>query len=128
MNPPIPDNARRLVSAWIPTVPHLEALVLAHANPAKDWEVAEIGQLLYVPGDTARSVLLDLVRARLMVVSRAEPLMARYAPADESLQQATNELVEVYTRRVVEVTRLIHAHEGDGAQRLADAFRVRRKK
>ena len=128
MNSPIPDNARRLVSASIPTVPHLEALVLAHGDPSKTWSVAEIAQLLYVPADTARSVLLDLVHARLMVVGHQKPLSARYAPADESLLQAANVLVDVYARHVVEVTRLIHAHDGNNAQRLADAFRLRRTK
>lgn len=108
-------------------MPHLEALVLASAKPEHSWDASELAHMLYIPLETARGVLLDLVGARLMVLTDAELLMARYSPTDSALGVAVGQLVEVYTRRVVEVTRLIHAHGGDDAQRLADAFRVRRK-
>lgn len=108
-------------------MPHLETLVLARAKPEHSWDASELAHMLYIPMETAKGVLLDLVSARLLVLTDAELVMARYSPTDSALEVAVDQLVEFYTRRVVEVTRLIHAHGGDDAQRLADAFRVRRK-
>lgn len=127
MKPPIPDAARRLIAAHIPTVPHLEALVLARGDPARAWTARELGDQLYVPAETASNVLVDLVAAGFLRMLPTQPPAAHYAPDAERVHAAVAELVELYARRVVDVTRLIHAHDGDNAQRLADAFRLGRK-
>ena len=127
MKPPIPDATRRLIGAHVPTVPHLEALVLAHGQPAQAWSAAGIADHLYIPRDTAAGVLADLVASGLLAWQDATAGAAHYAPRNAAADEAVRQLVELYARRVVDVTRLIHAHDGDDAQRLADAFRIGRK-
>ena len=124
----LPEAARRLISAHIPTVPHLETLVLAHASLAHAWRPEELSQRLYIPVPTAEAILFDLVQSELLERIDADVPGARFAPASPAVASAVDILVEVYARRVVEVTRLIHAHEGKAAQRLADAFRIGRRK
>jgi len=101
--------------------------VLAHANPSRTWSAVEIADQLYIPTETANGILIDLVASEILAPAPTEPLTARYAPRSETVDRAVGELVEVYARRVVDVTRLIHAHGGDNAQRLADAFRLGRR-
>ena len=124
----LPEAARRLIFAHIPTIPHLETLVLAHSCPSHAWRPAELAQRLYIPTRTAQSILLDLVQSSLLELVDAQRPSARLATTDQAMVSAVRELVEVYSRHVVEVTRLVHAYEGSAVQRLADAFRVGRRK
>ena len=123
---PIPDNVRRLVAACLPTVPHLEALVLAHAMPEHAWSAREVSERLYVPHETARTILAELVACRLLEAAGPEGELAKFSPGDA--HAAVEALVGLYARRVVEITRLIHSRDAGAAQRLADAFRLPRRR
>jgi hypothetical protein len=123
-HPLIPDAVRRLIAARIPSVPHLEALVLAHGAPGKAWTPMELADLLYVSRKAAASLIDDLVEARMLHSSGAG---ATYAPSDE-LRLTVDQLVELYAQHVVQISHLIHARDSGAAQRLADAFRLPRRR
>ena len=128
MQPPIPEEARRLISAHIPTVPHLEALVLARSDPARAWSASELADRLYIRSETAASILADLMQSGLLASASIDPMTARYATANATVDAAVSQLAEFYAHQVVEVTRLIHAHDVSAVQRLADAFRLGRRR
>ncbi len=56
----IPAEVRRFLSAYIDSVAHLEALLLLHTSPEREWTVDETAQRLYVPPAQAGAVLAAL--------------------------------------------------------------------
>jgi len=115
-------DLRRFVVATIPSVSHLEALLLLRATPAA-WPIAQLGARLYV-SDAQATHLVDDLQARGLVVHLGDN--AQYMPKSEGLAQIVDELSNVYARRLVEITQLIHTSNEEKARRFADAFRYRK--
>ena len=115
-------DLRRFVVATIPSVSHLEALLLLRATPAA-WPISQLGARLYVSNAQATHLVDDL-QARGLVVHEGDN--AQYLPKTEGLAQIVDELSQVYARRLVEITQLIHTSNEEKARRFADAFRYRK--
>lgn len=117
----VPPEIRRFLLACIPSVPHLEALLLAHAQP-RAWSVGEISARLYVDEETAAQLVRDLQEAGLLASSDGG---VRFV-ADEARTQLIDALAAFYSRNVVAVSHLIHSAMERKAHRFADAFRLRK--
>jgi hypothetical protein len=113
---------RRFILAAMPSVPHLEALLLLREREA-GWRVGELGARLYVGEAAALALIDDLAQAGLAV---QEDGTARYAPARPDLRDTVDLLAQVYARHVVAVSELIHSTTGRKAHSFADAFRLRK--
>ena len=59
-DPELPADVLRFIVERIDSVPHLEALLLLWGSGERRWNEAEVASRVYVPGDTARSVLQAL--------------------------------------------------------------------
>ncbi|HET6434556.1 MAG TPA: hypothetical protein VFG18_02475 [Xanthomonadaceae bacterium] len=121
--PHIPDEVRRFLLGAIPSVPHLEALLLLHADPARGWDAVALAGRLYLDPPRAAALLADLVRAELAV---ADDGGYRFETADPALAAVVGELARVYARHVVAVAELIHSTPDRRARRFADAFLLRK--
>ncbi len=121
--PNIPGDVRRFLLAAIPTVPHLEALLLLRARQ-DDWTHAQLANRLYVDAPTATGLLDDLVAAGL--ASRTTET-CRYAPSDPNIADTVDALAALYTRQTIVIAELIHSSSDRKAQRFADAFRLRKE-
>jgi hypothetical protein len=119
----IPGDVRRFLLATIPTVPHLEALLLLRGH-AEGWTLPQLASRLYVDATTANMLVSDLVTAGL---AGASGDIYRYAPADESVAATVDALAALYARYMVAVAELIHSSSDRKAQRFADAFRLRKE-
>jgi hypothetical protein len=119
----IPDEVRRFLLGAIPSVPHLEALLLLHADPARGWDAVALAGRLYLDPPRAAALLADLVRAELAV---ADDGGYRFETADPALAAVVGELARVYARHVVAVAELIHSTPDRRARRFADAFLLRK--
>jgi hypothetical protein len=119
----IPGDVRRFLLAAIPTVPHLEALLLLRARQ-DDWPNAQLASRLYVDAPTAANLLDDLVAAGL--ASRTAET-CRYAPSDADVANTVDALASLYKRQMVVIAELIHSSSDRKAQRFADAFRLRKE-
>lgn len=117
-------QVRRFILAYIPSVPHLEALLLMRAEASAPWNDAPLAARLYISHDVARSLLQDLAAAGL-VRADADGGYA-YGPVDEALDGPVAELATAYARNVVAIANLIHSLSDRKAQRFADAFRWRK--
>lgn len=117
----IPDDVRRFVLTSIPTVPHLETLLLLWRDPRDGWTVEEIAQRLYVPPAVAEGLAKDLCVAEL-VDCEGEPAMYRARREPERLDTLVGGLDRAYTRHLREVTRLIHSNLDRRAERFKQAF------
>ena len=120
---PIPDDARRFLLGVIPSVPHLEALLLLRGDPVH-WPVAQLAGRLYIDADTAAALVQDLADAGLATCT-AEG--CRYAPVDAATAATVDEVAVLYARRTVAIAQLIHSTSDRKAQRFADAFRLRKE-
>jgi len=119
----IPGDVRRFLLATIPTVPHLEALLLLRGRQ-EPWPLALLASRLYVDAPNAKALLDDLVDA---VLISADEAGYRYAPADTDVAATVDTLAALYARQTVAVAELIHSSSDRKAQRFADAFRLRKE-
>ena len=118
----LPPDLRRFVVAKIPTVSHLEALLLLRST-ASAWTLEELGSRLYVPGIAALKLAEDLQARGLAVVISGN---AQYLPRSDRIAAAVDELASTYPRRLIEITQLIHSANEKKARRFADAFIMRK--
>lgn len=120
----IPDDVRRFLLAAVPTVPHLEALLLLHAAPQARWSGAKVADRLYVDHALAGRLLEDLAAAGVVADT---PDGWTYQPRDAEMGAVINDVATTYARHVVAVAELIHSSTERKAQRFADAFHLRKK-
>lgn len=119
----IPPDLRRFVLAKLPSVPHLEALLLLRERTdGLAYEV--LAARLYVTPSTATRLCGDLQKAGLVNGSATG---AGYAPQSDEARATVDHLAAVYARNVVAVSRLIHSTTDRKASQFADAFRLRKE-
>ena len=118
---PIPDSVRRFVLTSIPSVPHLETLMLLWREQERAFPVEEIASRLYVNIGVAKALTDELVRAELLA---SEDAGARYRARTEPAELKTllDELDRTYARQVRAVAELINGNLGRKAQSFANAF------
>lgn len=122
----IPEDIRRFVLTSIPSVPHLEALLLLRGTPGQ-WSTAALAERLYLGEKQAAGLLDDLCNSGMAVVNSAEHATSyRYQPASELLSATIDNLADFYARHLVDVTHLIHSRHDRKAQQFADAFKWRK--
>jgi hypothetical protein len=118
---PIPDSVRRFVLTSIPSVPHLETLMLLWREQERAFPVAEIASRLYVGVAVAKGLADELVQAELLASDDSGALYrARTEPAE--LKALLDELDRTYARQVRAVAELIHSNLGRKAKSFANAF------
>lgn len=121
----IPADVRRFLLTAMASVPHLEALLLLHADAARAWTVEQLARRLYVDEAVAAAVLADLRSHRL---AKQGPLDDwAFDVSDVALAEMVARVEQVYARNVVEVAELIHSTSDRKAQRFADAFHWRKE-
>lgn len=115
------EDVRRLILTSIPSVPHLEALLLLRSEP-HGWDVTSTARRLYIPEKMAEVVLHDLAGCGF-IVQEAE-VAFRYAPASTQQARIVDKLADAHARNLLELTDLIHRKS---ALVFADAFRFRKE-
>ena len=123
----IPEDIRRFVLTSIPSVPHLEALLLLRGAPGP-WSTAALAERLYLGEKMATGLLEDLCQSGMAVSAGIEqsPVSYCYQPASDLLRATIDSLADFYARHLVEVTHLIHSKHDRKAQQFADAFKWRK--
>lgn len=118
------DEVRRFILSSIPSVPHLEALLLIRAeSSATGWSAGDVARRLYVDPPVAAGLLAHLADAGL---ARKDGPRYRYEPATPELATVVADVEAAYARNLVAVANLIHSLGDRKAQRFADAFRWRK--
>lgn len=126
--PPLPEDIRRFVLTSIPSVPHLEALLLLRASEDAFWSDARLAGRLYISEKTAHALMADLCRSGMITPhEQADGAFSyRYDPSSAALRGTIDTLAELYVRQLLDVTHLIHAKLERKAQQFADAFTWRK--
>jgi len=122
----IPEEVQRFVLTSVPTVPHLEAIVLFHGSPRLARTVSEVARALYLPESRASELLDYLCKIRCLRAPTAENPGYRYDPADEDMRQLLERVVSAYRLEMIEMTHLIHDSTRKSARLFADAFKFKK--
>lgn len=123
----VPDDIRRFILTSVPSVPHLEAILLLRTDPDVGWDVRRVAARLYVAERQAAELLAALAAAGIARSDdEGETALFRYAPATAELRQRIDALAQAYSANLVGVTDLIHSRTDKRAQQFADAFRLRK--
>lgn len=120
----IPERVRRFVLTSLPTVPHLETLLLLWRDAQRVWNVEQIASRLYIAPAVAKGLVEDLIRAELVTVDDSGRYGSRREPQD--LVDLVDELDHTYVRHLRAITDLIHSNTQRKATRFADAFSWRK--
>ena len=118
----LPPDIRRFVIAKIPTVHHLEALLLLRSTGAA-WTIGQLASRLYVP-DTAAVKLAEDLQEGGLAVRLGENV--QYLAKSDSIANVVDELAAVYGRQLIEITQLIHSANDKKARSFAEAFIMRK--
>lgn len=119
-DPAIPDAVSRFVLTSIPSVPHLESLLLLWREDG-DWDAERLASRLFIGRAQALAVLQDLCRADLLECD-GDPIAFRCRRSPETLLGLIGELDAIYRRQLKAVTALIHSNIDRKAARFAQAF------
>ena len=127
--PPIPEDIRRFVLTSIASVPHLEALLLLRGARGRDWSAQKVAERLYIGEKVAARLLDELCRSGMAAPCPLANGAAcyRYQPASPALGATIDALADLYARRLVDITNLIHSSLDRKAQQFADAFLLRKE-
>jgi len=121
----IPEVVSRLVAERIDSVPELEAILLLRNHRSRAWTPEDAAQRLYVSSSNAAQILAALVRRGILKRNHGH---YRYAPEDEQLEAAIDELAAAYASELIALTHMIHAKPSRSIREFADAFRFRKGK
>jgi hypothetical protein len=126
MQKSISDAVRRFVLTSLPTVPHLETLLLLWREPGEGWTAEQIAARLYVPPAVAATLADELCAAELLRCS-GEPRRYGCRTEQPALAALIQQLEHSYRTHLREVTALIHSRADHQAARFAQAFSWRKK-
>ncbi len=124
MEPGVPVEVRRFLTAEIESVAQLEVLLLLRAAADKEWGVDEIARAL-VMQKSAVAAWLDKMASRRLL--RHTGSTYRYAPSSADVEGTIDRLAESYATYRLAVIRAIFPPSSEGAARFSDAFRIRRE-
>jgi hypothetical protein len=122
----LPDDVRRFILTSVPSVPHLEAILLLRGEPGVPWSAAAVARRLYLGEANAAGLLRDLAGAGIAGAASEAPHAFHYRPATPELGTMLDAVARAYSTNLVGVTDLIHSRVDKRAQQFADAFRWRK--
>jgi hypothetical protein len=108
MSKPFSDAVRRFVLINVPTVPHMEALLLLWRERGIEWSADEIARRLFVAPARAAILANELCDAGLLDC-HGEPKRYRCRHEPASLCSLLAEVDAAYSRHLRQVTELIHS-------------------
>ncbi|WP_019142843.1 hypothetical protein [Noviherbaspirillum massiliense] len=120
--PQIPEDIIRFILLSIPSVPHLEAMLLLRREHSVQWDSKRVAQRLYMSEKAAHGLLTDLHAAGFLAQEDGEPPLYRYHPGTEGIREMIDRLADVYAKNLIDVSNLIHSKNSKKAQQFADAF------
>lgn len=104
----IPADVRSFVLSNIPSIPHMEALMLLRQAAPECWSASALARRLYVSEQSAAAVLADLSCTGLLRCDAAAGTFC-YSHSPDGPAMVVDKLSALYASHLVEVTGLIHS-------------------
>jgi hypothetical protein len=122
----LPGDVERFVLECIPSVVHLEALLLLRRRPDESVSGEAMAALLFVTPAVALSALDDLASKGLLLKTGTRGPF-RYAAQSPESQATIDALAEAHRTRLLPLSRFIHEQAQARTLRdFANAFRLRK--
>ena len=123
---PLSKEVDRFILQEMPTVPHLEALLLVWNSRPKEWTVEEMAKALYVAPAAAHSILQRLAWRELLTAGSANPESYRYESSSSKRDSLIEAVDAAYRRDLVRISKMIHSAATPALRDFADAFRFKK--
>jgi hypothetical protein len=118
------DEVERFLVHYVPTVGHLEAILLLRRDADRVWSVAQLAESLFVDKKKAGVIAAHLSEHGFVTDDGSGAL--RYAPS-AALARDVDAVAASYRERLVAVSQFIHARQDAvNIRGFADAFRFRK--
>jgi hypothetical protein len=121
----IPPELKQFIAQHVESLAQLEALLLMHREPQRDWDCAELARALYISEDMCQGIAAGLEQRRF--ATRTDAGAYRYAGNDPPIDALLVALAALYRDRRVAVITEIYSKPLTNVQTFADAFRLRRQ-
>lgn len=122
----IPDDVRRFIVTSVPSIPHLEGLLLLRDAAVPAWTAEILAQRLYIGTRQAADLIEALHRGGFLAPVDGAAGSYRYQPAHPSLRKIVDQLALAYQADLIGITHLVHSAGSKKVQQFADAFKWRR--
>jgi hypothetical protein len=122
----IPDDVRRFIVTSVPSIPHLEGLLLLRSKNISVWNADILSQRLYIAPRQAADLVAALRDGGFLVPIEDSPGNYRYQTSHPALREIVDKLAQAYSEDLIGITNLVHSAGGKKVQQFADAFKLRR--
>ena len=122
----IPSDVQHFIAEHIDTAEQLDALVLLHTQPEREWTAEAVSQAIFSVPQSVALTLAALERKGFAVRAGAELPAYRYAPGNQDNHRRVGALAEAYRANRAAVVKYVFATRADPVRSLADAFRLRK--
>jgi DNA-binding IclR family transcriptional regulator len=124
-DPAIPQQVLQFIAEQIDTVPQLECLLLLHQYDSQPWLADDVAARIYIPAESARSILQTLERRRL-VSAQGDPPAYRFSPSEAATRERVAEVADTYRRHLVPIATFIHSKASASVREFARAFDLKK--
>lgn len=122
----LPATVIRFIEAHIPSLAHLELLLLLMQAPGRWWDPPAVSGELGIGTDAARRALDHLASSNLLAISVTAAVRYQYQPGRADLAEAAAMVADTYRQHRLAVLELVARPDKRGLRSFADAFRIRR--
>jgi hypothetical protein len=122
----IPDDVRRFIVTSVPSIPHLEGLLLLRDGTVPAWNADILARRLYIGTRQAADLIEALHHGGFLVPIEDASGNYRYEPSHPSLREIVDKLAQAYQADLIGITNLVHSASSKKVQQFADAFKWRR--
>ena len=119
----LPFNVVEFVHKSIPSLAHLEILLLLRTEPTRTWTAEQVNAELRTSIHSAQMGLKDLYAQALLVTENGA---YRYAPMDFSMGAAVSELAGLYATHRVRVIESVFSRPSHAIRDFAEAFKLKK--
>lgn len=126
ISPDIPARVLQFLAERIDAVPQLEALLLLWEDPVRLWSEEALAARIYVPRQTAATILQALQRQQLVVAEPAQSPQYRYNPQWDPTGAVMPEVAATYRRHLVPLATFIHSRASTAVREFARAFDLKK--
>jgi hypothetical protein len=119
----IPPEMKEFLRRWIPSVGHLDVLLLLFEVPDLKMNSGKVSQLLRTNNEYAQSQLRELCHAGFL---KADGDGNYYCDPGSEYLELVNKLKVIYKLKRPAIISCIYDRPADPVQQLADAFKIKK--
>ena len=122
----LPDSIKQFLSRHIHSLEQLELLLLLRGQPDRSWTLPQVYESIRSSHASLQKGLESFADKGFFAEEKGAITVFRYAPRNDELRAAVEQIAASYRHSRVRVIEAIFAPEIDPVQTFADAFKLRK--